>query len=637
MTISTTSELRKMFDDLHDYIYANEGLLKDRIFQEIVRLLDLVSRESKEESNEGRPCTPSDAEWADIDGPLGEEFRSRLDEKARDLASRRPDLYPGDPTFHLSTRTLGYSVRKLASIDWMKIPADVKGEAFQAFVYRHQRGDRGEYFTPVPLVDLMVDFLNPDPGELVLDPACGSGGFLQRVALKLPSSVKFLRGVEFNPDVARAANLRVEFLGGNTDQVLVRNSLKVGSIEKDHYDVILTNPPFGAKSKIEDPGILNSYELARNDSGKPVPTPPEILFIELCLNALKPGGRMGIVLPDGVLQNPTSQRVRDWLMKRSTLLSVVSAPTETFVPYGTGVKTSVVFLEKGLGTRNTHSVYFALIRRIGYNSRGKPTLSPTNVAGRPMELDASQEIDTDIPSVVNDWHNRGQHQDDRFWVDRDQLDQRLDAEFYLPSYSRLEQELLDQSAVPLGELVHVVRTRSKFRQVPGLIQYISISSIDAASSRIVAPETLHSSDAPSRATYEVQAGDVLTAVAGASTGTSAHASALVMQENTGWICSNGLAVLRPRPGVDATWILAWLRQPVVLRQIMKYRTGHAIPAIALSDLERVLIPRPQDELAKSVSRAFNELEAVRATEARVLKTMDLELGLASGILPTHEH
>ena len=629
--IQTTSDLRKMFDDLHDYIYANEGLLKDRIFQEIVRLLDLISRERGSNADGVSPCAISDAEWADIDGPLGEAFRSRLDGKARELASRRPDLYPGDPSFHLSTRTLGHSVIKLATIDWATIPADVKGEAFQAFVYSHQRGDRGEYFTPVPLVDLMVDFLNPTSAELVLDPACGSGGFLQRVALKNPSSVENLRGVEFNPDVARAANLRVEFLGGNNDQVLVRNSLKPGSIEKDRYDIILTNPPFGAKSKVEDPGILDAYELSKNENGKSVPTAPEILFIELCINALKPGGRMGIVLPDGVLQNPTSKRIRDWLMERSTLLSVVSAPTETFIPYGTGVKTSVVFVEKGQRTTGTRPVYFALIRRIGYNSRGKPMLLPPKNPIGQLELDTSPETDTDIPRVVDDWHNGGDYQDDRFWIQRDQLEQRLDAEFYLPSYIQLERGLIDQSAVPLGELVNIVRTRSQFRQTPGPIKYVSISSLDAATSRIVAPETVHASDAPSRATYEIQDGDVLTAVAGASTGTSAHASALVTRQNSGWICSNGLAVLRPKSGVASTWILAWLRQPVVLRQIMKFRTGHAIPAIALQDLERVLIPRPLEKLAKDVSTTFRELEAVRATETKLLEEMDSTLAQASDI------
>ena len=142
------------------------------------------------------------------------------------------------------------------------------------------------------------------------------------------------------------------------------------------FDIVLTNPPFGSKGKVEDQQLLKSYLLARrwNNTQNGVwkatrnvlqGQSPEILFIEKSLKLLRPGGRMAIVLPDGLLQNISNSHIRFWIRSQAKVLGVVSIPQEAFVPYGTGIKTSLLLLQKL--PSNTGKVFMARIQKIGYD------------------------------------------------------------------------------------------------------------------------------------------------------------------------------------------------------------------------------------------------------------------------------
>ena len=158
----------------------------------------------------------------------------------------------------------------------------------------------------------------------------------------------------------------------------------------DGVDIIFTNPPFGSKIKIDDPEILQQYELAKiweydgeNDSYSPkVPTkyqssvPPEILFIERCVQLLKPGtGRMAMVVPDGILGTPGLSYVREWILKNTKILASIDLHPHTFEP-GTSVQTSVLLLERrkkpidSLDKNLDYEVFMALANHIGIDKRG---------------------------------------------------------------------------------------------------------------------------------------------------------------------------------------------------------------------------------------------------------------------------
>jgi type I restriction enzyme M protein len=267
----------------------------------------------------------------------------------------------------LKPLTLAYIVKRLQFISLTQTPGDVKGEAFQAFVYRHQRGDRGEFFTPHPIVRLAAEMIAPLPHEKVIDPACGSGGFLIETISHVCRNYqefdqsgyiqKCVRGIEFNPDVALSAMIRLAIEGGTGTEIACANALTQNEQLEQAFDIVLTNPPFGNKGKIEDHRILKHYLLARKwiktnhnnwEATRNVLAgqSPEILFIERSLKLLKPGGRMAIVLPDGLLQNISNSHIRFWTCSQAKVLGVVSIPQEAFVPYGTGIKTSLLLLQK---------------------------------------------------------------------------------------------------------------------------------------------------------------------------------------------------------------------------------------------------------------------------------------------------
>lgn len=160
-----------------------------------------------------------------------------------------------------------------------------------------------------------------------------------------------------------------------------------GELHFGSFDVVLTNPPFGARIPIDDPDVLGRFDLGhawdRPEAGgwirgaQKARMPPEILFIERCLNWLRDGGRMGIVLPDGILGNPDLEYVRAWILRRARVLASIDLPVETFLPQ-VGVQASLLFLEKrplaevNAGVDPDYPIFMAVAEHVGHDRRGNP-------------------------------------------------------------------------------------------------------------------------------------------------------------------------------------------------------------------------------------------------------------------------
>jgi len=635
------ANLSAIFDECHNYIYANEGLLKDKIFHEMVKLLIMKLYEEQNSLKRDLEFGVTSSEYRNVLANIPSTFEVRIARLFDTVRGKYRFLF-SDDSLKLKPLTLAYIVGRLQYISLTQTPGDVKGEAFQAFIYRHQRGDRGEFFTPYPIVRLAVEMIDPKPHEKVVDPACGSGGFLIQgisyVCRNNPAIDKqayiqeHIRGIEFNPDVALSAMIRLAFEGGTGAEIICANALVENDQFNNAFDIVLTNPPFGSKGKIEDQRILKSYLLARKWNKSPNGTwevtrnvltgqSPEILFIEKSLKLLRPGGRIAIVLPDGLLQNVSNSHIRFWIRSQARVLGVVSIPQEAFLPYGTGIKTSLVLLQK-LPAR-ADKVFMARIRKIGYDVKGQPIYKRDD-SGRFIKTSSGTcVVDDDLDEIAaaySQFRNDAleNKSESIYAVPERMLNVRLDVEHYQPEDRKLLEKLQATGAKPLGEVVDILNESDDFRLASnGDIRYIAISDVDARTMQVVSQQIIKPHEAPSRATYRVRKGDIITAISGASTGTPRHATALITEDEDGAICSNGFAVLRNIHGVELLFLLAYVRTEYYLRQVRRLMTGHAIPAISIEDLAKVLVPIPPMEVQKKIS---DEIATILTMRKEALRT-----------------
>jgi type I restriction enzyme M protein len=444
--------LRITFRRCHNFIHGNEGMSKDAAFWQFLYLI-FAKMYDEGQTNGDRRFWVAPNERFDEDGQAA--IRKRiipLFEATRDLyaGAKYGNIFRGNEEITLSDRALGFMVSELAKYDFGRTDTDAKGAAYQEIVGDTLRGDRGQFFTPSNAVKLMVEILAPTDKERVIDPACGTGGFLRAVLAYLmkmyraevasdpdtESTVEFMSfqkrlknfaknnlfGADFDPALVRASQMNVvmacnqmaniyhmnslEFPAGNLTGVeLMGKKGKLGSM-----DVVMTNPPFGSDIPITDPNILRQYELAyrweRTESGGFRKTSslqgsvaPEVLFIERCLQWLRPGGRMGIVLPDGILGNPGDEYIRWWILRHAYVLASVDLPVECFIVEAkVNILTSLLFLKKktddeiaaeDLSGPKDYPVFMAVVEKVGYDRRGN-TLYKRSPDGEEILVDVQK-------------------------------------------------------------------------------------------------------------------------------------------------------------------------------------------------------------------------------------------------------
>ena len=308
------------------------------------------------------------------------------------LREHFPELIRPRHHFHLGDSEVRVALEVLREVNLSKAPAHVLGEAFQALIGPQLRGEKGQFFTPHSLVTSMVRIVDPQPGESVLDPACGTGGFLMeahayQIRQVLDESLMgTLLGVDKDTDLARLAStlLRV----GTTGRAIVRNTNSLDKrnwkLSQEQFDVVLTNPPFGSRIGIKDEKMLAQYSFGhqwtRNEKGEWLETEglmvsqdPQVLFLELCISMLKPGGRMGIVLPEGLFGNRSQAYIWEWVRAQGRICALLDCPRTTFQP-GTDTKTNVLFFEK-LATKTrmgkSKSTRIGVALNCGHDRRGR--------------------------------------------------------------------------------------------------------------------------------------------------------------------------------------------------------------------------------------------------------------------------
>lgn len=282
----------------------------------------------------------------------------------------------------LSSPAILSLVRAFQPFSFSTSQADIKGRAFQKVLGPTFRQGLGQYFTPEPVVRMIVESVCPNATDRIIDPFCGSGHFLStslsyiRNKSKKTKSLKqqelVLDGIEKSERMVRVAITDVRLTGDNVSNILLKDALLEFRAYKDiypeSYDLVLTNPPFGSILSGEALHHLAKFELAKGGSA-----PLEILGLERSVQLLKLGGRLAIVLPDGILANPKTLEVRKWLTKFLHIGSIVSLPLTTFSPFGANIKTSIVFAKKVLPQELSKQgdILMLKIEEIGYDATGR--------------------------------------------------------------------------------------------------------------------------------------------------------------------------------------------------------------------------------------------------------------------------
>jgi type I restriction enzyme M protein len=346
-------------------------------------------------------------------------FQIKTHEPASALADRIRDLYleqqARDPevfteNIKISDGALRTIVSHLEGIDLSGTDLDTKGLAFEQFMDGFFKGDFGQYFTPREIIDFTVQMLEPQESDLVLDPACGSGGFLLHALDKVRSGAELyyhqgsaehfrhwhafaqrnLFGIEINDEIARVAKMNMILHDDGHSNIVCADALEPierlreqnKGLDRERFDLVLTNPPFGANVLANERPYLATFDLGHTDSDRSRAKlrkgqKTEVLFLERVWDFLKPGtGRAGVVVPDGVLTNGSLQYVRDFIFDRFQVLAVVSLPQTAFSHYGAGVKASVIFLRRYARHEKpdeTAEVFMATPRHIGYDAQGRAT------------------------------------------------------------------------------------------------------------------------------------------------------------------------------------------------------------------------------------------------------------------------
>jgi type I restriction enzyme M protein len=442
--------LRTAFRRCHNFIHGNEGMPKDAAFWQFLYLIFCKMYDERAARARRRFWAGPQEQFTEAGR---KEIQARIGPLFAEVKKEYKTIFTGSEEITLSPRALAFMVSELSKYEFTRIDVDAKGAAYQEIVGTNLRGDRGQYFTPRGAIRLVVEILEPREDERILDPACGTGGFLvatlaymmrrfreeAQIRAGTETSEEFeslnerLRhfalkqvfGCDFDPFLIRASQMNMVMAGDGKGHLYNLNALEFPDgyltgvkparkeIPLESVDVVMTNPPFGSGIPITDQGILRRFELAhiwervddgsfRNTGRLQGSVAPEVLFIERCLQWLKPGGRMGIVLPDGILGNPAAEYIRWWILRQAWVLASVDLPVETFiVEANVNILTSLLFLKKkprevitreAISGTAEYPVFMAVAEKVGFDRRGN-TLYKRSPEGEELTRDV-EEIET---------------------------------------------------------------------------------------------------------------------------------------------------------------------------------------------------------------------------------------------------
>ena len=668
------SNLKSIFRDLRNHLAGmTTGITRDEaLAQEIISILFCKILDEQETATD---------ETVTFRAGVGEEAETvqqriiALFERVK--TATFDDVFNETDAINLDAESLRYVVGELQNYAVTEADRDAIGDAFEVFIGPALRGSEGQFFTPRNVVKMMVTLLNPMPSEKIADPACGSGGFLittlEHVWQELRTQAKrkgwsekqlFKREVEVSTDcfrgidkdafLAKVCKAYMALVGDGRGGVFCANSLirpeewTHGLREKcrlGSFDVVMTNPPFGNKIVVKGAPVMAQYDLGHKwkrdkESGVPQKTAalhddqaPQLLFLERCLQLLKPGGRLGIVLPESILGNPSYEHVVCWLLERCRIHAVITMPESLFKTSGKGgthTKVCALILQKQKPGK-VYDIFMAEAKWCGHDSRGNPTLRKTPTG--------DLELLDDVPTIVERYKaivaGKSSERDHLgFTLNSDELKNRvLVPKYYNPEIDAdLDRLKRTHDLVTVGYLIEggIVSIDTgieigKMAYGTGTIPFIRTSDISnweiKADFKHGVSEEIYEN---LRRKVDVKAGDILMVRDGTYLiGTTA----MVTESDVPMLFQSHIYRIRVLNDEINPWLLlACLNSPIVKRQIKaKQFTQDIIDTLGRRLLE-VVLPIPKAaETAKRIAKETREVIETRVRLRNRVKAIALEV------------
>lgn len=429
------SNLKAVFRDLRNHLAGmTTGITRDEaLAQEIINLLFCKILDEQDTAPDE---TVTFRAGVDEDATIVRKRILGLFESVKKATFR--DVFEYEQTIKLDPESLRYVIGELQNYCVMDADRDAIGDAFEVFIGPALRGAEGQFFTPRNVVKMVVGMLNPQPGDRIIDPACGSGGFLigaldhvwslvraeakqkkwterQLTRREHEVATDCFRGIDKDAFLAKVTKAYMALVGDGRGGIFCANSLQrpdewpgsmSGVCGLGSFDFVMTNPPFGKDIVVKGAATLSQFELGRKwkrsretkqmeqTSELHEQHPPQLLFLERSLQLLKPGGKLGIVLPESLLGNPSYEHLSIFLKQRCTVEAVVTLPESLFKTSGKGgTHTKVcVLIISNEPSEKPHWIFMAEAKWCGHDSRGNPTLR--------RESTGEMALLDDVPTIL---------------------------------------------------------------------------------------------------------------------------------------------------------------------------------------------------------------------------------------------
>jgi len=648
--LKPTHNLKAIFKSIRNHLAANTiGATRDEVLAQ--QLINLIF------------CKLYDEKFTPLEENV--RFRAGIDESAKEIEKRikklfnevkenQKEVFEDEDKITLDTNSIVYVVGELQNYSLMNSERDVVADAFETFIGHALKGGQGQFFTPRNVVKMIVDILNPNEKDKIIDPACGSGGFLiealkhvwnqsekkykklgwseaQIEKNKIETATSNFRGIDKDYFLSKVAKAYMNLVGDGTTGIFCEDSLENPSnwsqetqtkIKMDEFDILITNPPFGSKIPVTGEAKIKQFDFGYKfqfdkKSKKWVKTKKlkkreesQVLFIERCLDLLKDGGKMAMVLPSGILGNEREKYLREYILDKGNLFAIVELPFETFSPNVT-INTSVLFIQKGKAKKQKE-LFISINEYCGHDKKG-----------RPIDKD-------DIPLVASIYKSKKAN-DNNFFIDPSLLEHSFIAKRYLQKYVDNLNKLKKgkHPIVPLESLIKTVHNGANIddasiyvEQGEGipyiLVKTITKEGINFENLKHIRKDLATNKDVVKNTVTE----ETIVMTRAGNSGISANIPPdLVNGVASGFLINIHVDLKK----VNQYYLVSFLNSEFGQLQLERISSGSILQSIRSSDLKQVMVVLPPMEMQNKIGDKIKKAVYAKAETRAKIKDADKDI------------